>query len=267
MSREIVKTDLADELFGRLRTRPPAPTPGVRMVTARSRGVTVTRVLVSKEGLPRPKGRYVTLDTPALSLLDERDEHLIELAAAELRSLLPAEGPVLVIGVGNRRVTADALGPRTVQKVLVTTGPVADQWEAPLPGVRPVAAVAPGVSAATGIPLQTLAQALVAAVKPAAVLCVDSLCSAEPQRLGRTIQFSDTGLYPAQPGHAKNLTRQNLGVPVIAAGVPTIMAAKEGDELVVTPRALDQVIGQGAALLGAAINRALQPGFTVPQLC
>jgi len=54
---------------------------------------------------------------------------------------------------------------------------------------------------------------------------------------------------------------------VLAAGIPTIMEAKEGGELVVTPRELDRVIGQGASLLAAAINRALQPGFTVPQLC
>ena len=116
---------------------------------------------------------------------------------AELRPLLPPEGPVLVLGVGNRRVTADALGPRTVQKVFVTMGP----RTVPVQGIRPVAAVAPGVSAATGLSLQQLAGALVRELRPAALLCVDSLCSAEPERLGRTLQFSDTGLHPAQPDH------------------------------------------------------------------
>lgn len=268
MKPQTIHTDLADELFGR--ARPPqngALPAGVQMATARSGGVTVTRVQVTQAGLARPKGRYVTLETPAVSILDERDEHVIELAAAELKALLPAEGPVLVVGVGNRRVTADALGPRTVQKVLVTTGPVAAEWSAPLPGVRPVAAVAPGVAASTGISLQAMLAALVKSVRPAAVLCVDSLTSSEPQRLGRTMQFSDTGLCPADPASAKNLTARRLGVPVIAAGIPTLMAAKEGDDLVVTPRALDSVISHGAALLAAAINRALQPGFSVAQLC
>ena len=96
--------------------------------------------------------------------------------------MLPPEGPVLVLGVGNRRVTADALGPRTVQKVFVTMGP----HTVPVQGIRPVAAVAPGVSAATGLSLQQLAGALVRELRPAALLCVDSLCSAEPERLGRT---------------------------------------------------------------------------------
>ncbi len=148
------ETDLADELFGQPgKTALPA---GVRVATARQGGVTITRVEIAREGLARPRGRYVTLEVPSVSLLDERDSAVIEAAAAELRPLLPPEGPVLVLGVGNRRVTADALGPRTVQKVFVTMGP----RTVPVQGIRPVAAVAPGVSAATGLSLQQLAGAL-----------------------------------------------------------------------------------------------------------
>ena len=234
------ETDLADELFGQPgKTALPA---GVRVATARQGGVTITRVEIAREGLARPRGRYVTLEVPSVSLLDERDSAVIEAAAAELRPLLPPEGPVLVLGVGNRRVTADALGPRTVQKVFVTMGP----HTVPVQGIRPVAAVAPGVSAATGLSLQRLAGALVRELRPAALLCVDSLCSAEPERLGRTLQFSDTGLHPAQPDHSRHLDAARLGVPVLAA---------------------DGVIAHGAALLGAAINRALQPKLSVAQLC
>ena len=112
-----------------------------------------------------------------------------------------------------------------------------------------------------------LAAALVGQLHPAAVVCVDSLCSAEGQRLGRTVQFSDTGLYPAQADHTRHLTRDTLGVPVVAAGIPTLMQAQEGADLVVTPRALDSVIAHGAALLACAVNRALQPRLTVQQLC
>ena len=112
-----------------------------------------------------------------------------------------------------------------------------------------------------------LAGALVRELRPAALLCVDSLCSAEPERLGRTLQFSDTGLHPAQPDHSRHLDAARLGVPVLAAGIPTLMQAEEGRDLVVTPRDLDGVIAHGAALLGAAINRALQPKLSVAQLC
>ena len=79
------------------------------------------------------------------------------------------------------------------------------------------------------------------------------------------MQFSDTGLYPAQADHAKHLDAAALGVPVIAAGIPTLMDSDEGADLVVTPRALDSVIAHGAALAGA-INRALQPRLSVAQL-
>ena len=139
------------------------------------------------------------------------------------------------------------------------------QHAVPVQGIRPVAAVAPGVSAATGLSLQQLAGALVREIRPAALLCVDSLCSSEPERLGRTLQFSDTGLFPAQPGHSRHLDAARLGVPVVAAGIPTLMQA-EGSDLVVTPRELDSVIAHGAALLAAAINRALQPHLSIAQL-
>lgn len=255
------QTDLADELFGTAGAALPA---GVRLATARQGAVTVTRVEIARDGLARPRGRYVTLEVPSVAVLDERDSRVIELAAAELRALLPPEGPVLVLGVGSRRITADALGPRTVQRVLVTMG-ARHPW--PVAGIRPVAAVAPGVSAATGLSLQQLAGALVCAAKPSALLCVDSLCTAEAHRLGRSIQFSDTGLCPAQPDSTRHLDAARLGVPVVAAGIPTLMDAQEGADLVVTPRDLDGVIAHGSALLAGAINRALQPRLSLAQLC
>ena len=184
-------TDMADEMFGTAQGALPA---GVRLATAKRGGVTITRVEIAREGLAKPRGRYVTLEMPSVSVLDERDAAVIEVCARELRALLPPKGPVLVLGVGNRRITADALGPRTVQ-------------------------------------------------------------------------FSDSGLYPAQVDHTRHLTRDTVGVPVVAAGIPTLMQAQEGADLVVTPRALDSVIAHGAALLACAVNRALQPRLTVQQLC
>ena len=117
------------------------------------------------------------------------------------------------------------------------------------------------------LPLRQLAAAMVDAVRPAALICVDSLCSAEAARLGRTIQFSDTGLHPADARHARHLDAAALGVPVIAAGIPTLMDADEGADLVLTPRALDSVIAHGSALLAGILNRALQPRLSVAQLC
>ena len=89
-------TDMADELYAAAADLPG----GVRTATARRGGVTVTRVEIAREGLEKPRGRYVTLEVPSVSVLDERDAEVIEQAAEELRALVPPEGPVLVLGVG-----------------------------------------------------------------------------------------------------------------------------------------------------------------------
>ncbi len=256
-------TDMADELFC---SGPRQPLPaGVRLATARHGGVTVTRVEIAREGLEKPPGQVRHAGSPqrqCAGRAGRRGHRGVRPGAAG--PFCRRKGRCWCWGVGNRRVTADALGPRTVQRILVTMGA---GTAPPVKGLRPVAAVAPGVAAATGLSLQQLAAALVGQCGPAAVVCVDSLCSAEGQRLGRTVQFSDSGLYPAQADHTRHLTRDTLGVPVIAAGIPTLMLAQEGKDLVVTPRELDSVIAHGAALLSGSINRALQPRLTVQQLC
>ena len=89
-------TDMADELYTAATDLPG----GVRAATAKRGGVTVTRVEIAREGLEKPRGRYVTLEVPSVSVLDERDAEVIEQAADELRALLPPEGPVLVLGGG-----------------------------------------------------------------------------------------------------------------------------------------------------------------------
>ncbi len=256
-------TDFADELFARANKQVEAPH-GVRIASASKENLTITRVEILRGGLAYPKGRYITIETPNLSILDERDAAVIDTAAEQLRSLLPPKGKILVVGVGNRRVTADAIGPRTAQKVLMTAS-VAQE----LPNLRPVYVVAPGVSAATGIPLAQMLESLVDAVRPSAVLCIDSLVSSEPARLGRTIQFSNTGLCPTSAQSEKCITPARLGLPVIAAGIPTLLYAPQPEYkgLVMVPQTLDQTVSHGAALLSAAINRALQPSFSLAQLC
>ncbi|WP_418971845.1 GPR endopeptidase, partial [Allofournierella sp.] len=176
---------------------------------------------------------------------------------------------VLVVGVGNRRVTADALGPRSAGGVLVTRG-LAPQNEAASLGLREVACVSPGASGATGIPLVQLLAGVVRAVKPAAILCIDSLCTSDPARLGRTVQISDTGLCPARPESGKCITRAMLGVPVLAVGIPTMMEADEAvgrPGFVITPRELDSVVKKGSNLLALAINKALQQKLSIAELC
>src|SRR5699024_8795707 len=129
--------------------------------------------------------------------------------------------------------------------------------------IRPVAAVAPRVSRAAGISLQALPGALGGRGRPAARLCVDSLCPCGRGRRGRTLQLSDPARGPGQPRSGRHPAAAGPRGPDIAAGT----GAAEGRDLVVAARALDSVIARGAALLGAAIHRALQPRLTLNQLC
>lgn len=258
-------TDFTDELYGPQQGKPPA---GVTVTTGRSGPFRMTQVHITAEGLARPKGHYITLELPQGTQPDDRDEPAAQAIAAQLRPLLPASGLVLVVGVGNRRVTADALGPRTAGQILVTQE-LDPRWlHGPL-ALRPVASIAPGVAGLTGVPLSRLLAGLVRVIRPAAVLCVDSLCSQEPQRLGRTVQISDAGLCPSQPGSGRHITQAQLGVPVVAVGIPTLMDADgfaDCGGLVLTPRELDPLIRRGSALLALGINWALQPGLTLPEL-
>lgn len=107
-------TDMADELYTAATDLPG----GVRAATAKRGGVTVTRVEIAREGLEKPRGRYVTLEVPSVSVLDERDAEVIEQAADELRALLPPEGPVLVLGVATAESPPTPSAPAPFRKFL-----------------------------------------------------------------------------------------------------------------------------------------------------
>lgn len=258
-------TDIAAELYPPSRGSVPR---GVKTFTASASGIGLTRVDIERGGLRRPKGRYITLDMPQFAVIDDRNEAYVWAIASQLRSLLPREGLVLVAGVGNRAVTADALGPETADRVFVTRQlcghPDAAGEELRL---RPVAAFAPGVEGATGLATAELLQSVVQRLAPAAVVCVDSLCTADARRLGCSVQLSTAGL---SPHSAPPLTQQTLGAPVVAVGVPTVMESAASPDaehpLVVTPKDIDAIIRRGATLLALAINKALQPALSVGEL-
>ena len=164
-----IYTDIAAELYPPQKGEVPR---GVRVHTATASGIGLVRVDIEREGLRRAKGRYITLDMPRFSTIDDKNEAYVWAVASQLRSVLPKEGLVLVAGIGNRAVTADALGPETADKVFVTRH-LCEGDEAQDLRMRPVAAFAPGVEATTGLATAELLQSLAARLKPAAVLCVD----------------------------------------------------------------------------------------------
>lgn len=262
---------------------------GVRAREEEAAGYPLTRVeILDQEGeraLGKPRGTYLTLTLPQLPQGRQEILRAARGVAEALSSLsaLPREGPVLVAGLGNRRVTPDALGPRTTDLVLVTR-----HLQGILPGsLRPVAALAAGVTGSTGMESGELLRAVVDAVSPVCLIAVDALAARRQERVCRTIQVCDTGIVPGSGvGNARMaLDQKTLGLPVIAVGVPTVVEAatlcldlleeagqggfdpalfrREGAEWFVTPRSIDQEVDALAQVLGLGISAALHVDFSV----
>lgn len=268
-------------------------------VTAREttrEGYPVTTVeILDRSGalaLGKPVGRYITLELDGL-LRRETDAfpRAVTALAEELRALLPTDpkGTTLVVGLGNRAITPDLLGPLAVDKLLVTRHLV-DGAPEHFGSYRPVAALAPGVLSSTGMESAELTAAAVKALRPACVLVVDALAARSLTRVCRTVQLSDTGITPGSGvgNHRMSLTEESLGVPVLSIGVPTVVdgatlaldvlaqAGREdlepealggcGADLFVTPREIDTQVADLAKVIGYGVSLALNPHLTVDDL-
>ena len=247
--------------------------------------------------LGRPMGRYVTLSCPQQLSIELGTRQALSRALGDiLREMLPRRfRTVLVTGLGNRSVTPDALGPRTVERVLVTRHMDGCLAEDVVKRMASVCAVAPGVLGVTGVETAEVLSGMVRYVKPDAVIAVDALAARDSRRICSTIQVADTGITPGSGvgNHQKALTRDTLGIPVIAVGVPMVVYAStivrdavgmlsEADgasgedeeklmacvervvserlgDLIVTPREVDALVERMAGIVAEGINLALHP--------
>ena len=292
------RTDLAMESVGA-----DGSMPGVEVRSWQQGDITLTEVLITSADaartLGKPPGSYLTLESP---LLAEHDPDVRTAMAAllgeELGRLVGTDNrsPVLVVGLGNREITPDSLGPTVAEKILVTRH-IQGAPYAPS-GLSSVCAIAPGVLGVTGIETMELVESLVRTVQPRALICIDALAARSSERIGCTVQISSTGIQPGSGvgNHRKPLTKETLGVDVIALGVPTVIYAAtlardafallSGDDrqeaalnamegelletttgnLIVTPRDIDAIIKSCATLIAGGVNRALQPSLTDAQI-
>lgn len=236
----------------------------------------------SAQVLNRKAGTYVTAQFPPLTDNEKDLEPMACAIGEELRALLPKQGTVLVVGLGNEGITPDALGPRVARMVLATRH-IGGEFarSAGLCDLRPVAVVSTGVLGNTGMESGEMAAGLCRQIAPAAVIAVDALACGSLSRLGCTIQLCDSGIAPGS-GVGNNRTvldRETLGVPVVGMGVPTVVDAvtlardltgTDGGEsvtpagrvMMVTPREVDLMIARAARLVAMSINAALQPDYS-----
>ena len=282
---------------------------GISTHSLRRGAVEETHVRIETEEaariLEKAKGTYITLTHPGLAACSAKER--LEMARAicdGLRNLLPPAGDLLVVGLGNRRMTADALGSRVLEDLLVTRHLKEMPAESGLRGrLRGVCAVAPGVLGVTGLETAEVVQGIVEHVRPAAVIVIDALAARESSRICTTVQITDTGIRPGSGvgNHRAGLTKETLGVPVIAIGVPMVVYAsviardalsllledigmdeKEHaqamdtlidkltnrgmGELVVTPREVDELVGKVGRIIADGLNLALQPGLSEEEI-
>jgi len=198
--------------------------------------ITVTTVRITNQAgeaaMGKPQGNYITIESPQIQQNNvTAHEEIIQILTNKLAELTKPtkkdDGPTLVIGLGNRDVTPDALGPKAVSKILVTRH-IMDNLPAELAGeLAPLCALAPGVMGTTGIETAEIVRGLADHVQPAQIIAIDALAARKISRINQTIQLADTGISPgAGVGNKRMaLNEQTLGVPVLAIGVPTVVDA------------------------------------------
>lgn len=200
--------------------------------TFREGDTCVTRLHIRTDraarALGKPQGAYITVEVPPLTDNEETLGKAAGLVANELTALLPAEGSVLVVGLGNRAITPDALGPESADMVLATRH-IGGEFarSVGLDDLRPTAVLTPGVLGQTGTESGEIVRGVCTVVHPVAVVVVDALAARSVARLGCTVQLCDTGIAPGSGvgNNRQPLNAETLGVPVIGMGVPTVVDA------------------------------------------
>ncbi len=301
----MIRTDLAMEA-----AQAAGNIPGVEVLNDEVMpGVNRSRVtVINEEGekaIGKKKGIYVTIEAQQLARGDaELDEHCAIALANEIRSMAgdALNGVVLVVGLGNRMVTPDALGPAVCDAVFVTRHIHEYAPDGIDERLGNVSAIAPGVLGMTGIETGEVIEGVVEHMKPSLVIAVDSLASRSLERVRTTIQIANTGIAPGAGigNKRKALDQETLGVPVLALGIPLVVYAAtvaqdlmetamnkmpsdislrpsvqrmldammdvEGADMIVTPKEIDKVVSDVARIIADALNISLNKNMTIEEV-
>lgn len=199
--------------------------------------VRVTRVEITTKNaakaLGKPMGVYITIEAPGMMEPDD-DYHreISQIIAKQLMEIIPdaeKEQAILVVGLGNREVTADALGPHVVDNLFITRHIVREFGKAAYnkSKMNTISCMEPGVTGKTGMEAAEMIKGVVEQTKPGIMIVIDALAARSTRRLNRTVQISNTGIHPGSGvgNHRNALTEESMGIPVISIGVPTVVDA------------------------------------------
>ncbi len=234
-----VRTDLALEASERLKTKEGNLT-GISVFEEKREDMDalITRVQIETKNaakrMGKPVGTYITMEVPGLAENDSGfHEEISALLAEQLKGLLEEQGDIkeksiMIVGLGNRAVTADALGPKVIDHLAVTRHILHVYGkEAYGESVPSISAMEPGVMAKTGIETSEMVAGVVEQTKPDILIVIDALAARSTKRLYTTIQLSNTGIAPGSGvgNHRSAINEEVMGIPVLAVGIPTVVDA------------------------------------------
>lgn len=244
----------------------------------KEKGVVFTQIEIKekqKEKLyGKPCGKYITLEFESIEKISDYST-IEEKIKKAFFSLLPEKKEnILIVGLGNKEITSDSIGPVTAEKILATRH-VKNYFEkiGEFKGIKSVSVSVPNVLGKTGIEAAENVKATVDLIKPDVVIVIDALACKSIERLFRSIQLCNTGISPGSgvKNARKEISQNTLGVPVIAVGIPTVVdannltmeltgkQAKLETDLILTPKDADLLCHRICEILSKSINILIQP--------
>ncbi len=230
--------------------------------------------IYSDEGarsIGRPRGSYSTLNIGRMDLISEEEvDEASEAVAKKLCEVTDHLGiipeRILVVGLGNRNLTPDSVGPKTAEIVKPTLHiKEFDEEMFYSLGCSEIAVIAPGVSALSGLDSAEVVKGVSRRIIPDMIIAVDAIATSSVERLGTTVQISDTGIFPGSGvGNSRGaINESTMSTPTIAVGVPTVIdfrvfekGEKSDTAMLVAPKEIDEITNIAARIIGGAINQA-----------
>lgn len=239
-----IRTDLAIETH-ELFTETAEQIEGVSVYDKSVKDIKITQVTIDTDEaakkMGKPVGNYITLTLPDLRYIDKKlYSRIVKQISDEIKQLVcdDIDKPILVVGLGNRAITSDSLGPEVVDRLVITRHMFTHAPEILSEDFASVCALAPGVLGITGIETEEIISAVCEKINPCAVIVVDALAARSIDRITSTIQICDTGICPGAGvgNNRREISKKTLGIPVIAIGVPTVV-----DAITITEDTLDLI--------------------------
>lgn len=259
---------------------------GIKVERARKNNIDVTNVEILNEEtankINKPVGKYVTLESESFKLAEpeflKKSSYILK-DELEILTKNKKFNNVLIVGLGNRNITSDSLGPKVISKIMVTKHIKEYMPEHLDEDIIPVSAISPGVLGITGIETNDIISGITKKINPDLIIAIDALAASSPKRVSTTIQITDTGINPGSGvgNNRKEISQKSLGIPVVAIGVPTVVdlisvtgyisPEAKSDEIkrdfFVTPKEIDKIIENFSKIIANGINLSLHKNIDI----